>query len=292
VTPTEDEREMDDFNEAGEFAPPSSAEAALNPPTESDEAPGAVVQHVAPPQQRDAARPEMPLTPVTEPGKPARSEAQRLEEDGTLIQPRDTAENEFQSGEHVAYIQPTQGTPPPTVTTGEGMGEGVEPMDPQKKEVLDTTAAPHQPQSQSAIDPSRPDVADDVLNDRESPEVASGIAGTDTISPTPATGPGQDDLTVISGVGRKMAAALRAAGIDSYTKLAAASDDDLRKAVAAGGMRLAPSLSTWRQQAGFLARGDRAGFDALKNATKGQTVEQHEDTKDEKRTNFIDPGRN
>jgi predicted flap endonuclease-1-like 5' DNA nuclease len=76
-------------------------------------------------------------------------------------------------------------------------------------------------------------------------------------------------LDVIEGIGPKMAAALRTAGIDSFTKLSTTADDNLRKAVEAAGMRLAPSLNTWRDQAAFLARGDRAGFEAMKKTLSG-----------------------
>src|SRR5688572_29453042 len=48
-----EERALDDVETAGEFAPPTSAEAALNPPTESDSVPGAVVKPAAPPQKKD-----------------------------------------------------------------------------------------------------------------------------------------------------------------------------------------------------------------------------------------------
>ncbi|MBI5667620.1 MAG: hypothetical protein HZC41_06395 [Chloroflexi bacterium] len=65
-----------------------------------------------------------------------------------------------------------------------------------------------------------------------------------------------DDLTVIEGIGAKTAAALHAAGIDSYAKLARASEPELRTALAAAGMRFAPSLSTWPQQAEYAMRGD------------------------------------
>lgn len=263
------ERAMDDVVEAGEFAPPTSAEGALNPPTESDSVAGAVVQQRTPVQTEDKARPEMPLEPH-EVEKPEQTQAERLDEKGDLLQPADTAENEFQSGEHVAGNQPTQSAPPPTVTTGEGAGEGQEPLEPEEKEVLDTQAAPPQPTDNKTVDPTQPDVADAVLNDEEDEATTEGIAPSDRIE----AGSGKpDDLTPILGIGRQMQAALRAAGYDTYTKLAGASEDELRAAIEAAGMRLAPTLSTWPEQAGFLARGDRDGFEALKNAMRSDANE-------------------
>ncbi|MBK8026341.1 MAG: DUF4332 domain-containing protein [Chloroflexi bacterium] len=69
-----------------------------------------------------------------------------------------------------------------------------------------------------------------------------------------------DDLTVIEGIGPKMAAALKKAGIDTFAKLAAASVDSLKAAISAAGMSFSPSLPTWAEQAGFLARGDVDGL--------------------------------
>src|SRR5690606_3575376 len=54
-------RAVEELETAGAFAPPSSIEGALNPPTESDSVPGAVVQHETPVQERDPAAHETPL---------------------------------------------------------------------------------------------------------------------------------------------------------------------------------------------------------------------------------------
>ncbi len=74
-----------------------------------------------------------------------------------------------------------------------------------------------------------------------------------------------DDLTVIEGIGPKMSGALVAAGIDTFAKLAEASEDQIKAAIEAGGLRFAPSLGTWAQQAGFAARGDWEGLKALQD---------------------------
>lgn len=78
-----------------------------------------------------------------------------------------------------------------------------------------------------------------------------------------------DNLTVVEGIGPKMSAALVAAGIDTYAKLAAASEDTLRAAVESAGMRLAPSIPTWAEQAGYAAKGDWDGLKALQGTLKG-----------------------
>lgn len=64
------------------------------------------------------------------------------------------------------------------------------------------------------------------------------------------------DLTVIEGIGPKIAAALVTAGINTFDKLARATESELRTALASAGLRFAPSLTTWNQQAEYAARGD------------------------------------
>jgi predicted flap endonuclease-1-like 5' DNA nuclease len=183
----------------------------------------------------------------------------------------------------------------PTVTTGEGFGEGIEPMEPAKKAVLDTTSAPPQPGDTTDIEAAHPEIVDNIVNDRDSDTEASAVAPKETVRPksaaAKASGGKSDDLTVLHGVGPKMQAALRSGGLDSYTKIAAASDEELRAAIEQAGMRLAPNLDTWREQAIFLARGDREGFEAMKNALRGQTVESDEDSDAQEKDNFTDTGR-
>lgn len=72
-----------------------------------------------------------------------------------------------------------------------------------------------------------------------------------------------DDLERIEGIGKKIAAVLQAAGIDSFRKLSQASEDELRAVIKAAGLRLAPSLPTWSEQASYAARGDWAGLKKL-----------------------------
>ncbi|MBO0608060.1 helix-hairpin-helix domain-containing protein [Myceligenerans salitolerans] len=71
----------------------------------------------------------------------------------------------------------------------------------------------------------------------------------------------QDDLTRIEGVGPKIAAALRAAGYGSYAKVAEASEDDLRQALAASGIKFAPAAMSFAAQAQYLVEGDEEGLE-------------------------------
>lgn len=69
-----------------------------------------------------------------------------------------------------------------------------------------------------------------------------------------------DDLTVVEGIGPKMASALKAAGITTYRQLAEADEARLMAALEAAGLRFAPSLPTWPEQAAYAARGDWDGL--------------------------------
>ena len=80
---------------------------------------------------------------------------------------------------------------------------------------------------------------------------------------------GGEDLERIEGIGPKIAEALRAAGIRTFSQLAAASDDTLKSALNRASMPFAPSLGTWAEQSALLAKGDEAGFKALTDALTG-----------------------
>jgi F-type H+-transporting ATPase subunit gamma len=75
-----------------------------------------------------------------------------------------------------------------------------------------------------------------------------------------------DDLTKIEGIGPKMSAALIAEGYETFEKIAAASEEGLRTAIENQGLRFAPSLLTWADQAKFAARGDWDGLKMLQDS--------------------------
>lgn len=85
-------------------------------------------------------------------------------------------------------------------------------------------------------------------------EAAAAPLGATTVVADVEREQGDDELTAVEGIGPEMARALRAAGIDGLAGLAAADDAQLRAAVADAGLRFAPSLATWSQQARRLAR--------------------------------------
>jgi predicted flap endonuclease-1-like 5' DNA nuclease len=73
---------------------------------------------------------------------------------------------------------------------------------------------------------------------------------------------GADNLQRIEGIGPKIDAALRSAGITTFVRLESATLDQLRDALASSGLTFAPSLVTWSRQAAFLVSGDEPGFAA------------------------------
>jgi predicted flap endonuclease-1-like 5' DNA nuclease len=72
-----------------------------------------------------------------------------------------------------------------------------------------------------------------------------------------------DDIERIEGIGPKIGRVLREAGLGTFTAIAQASPETLRAALKVGGVRLAPSLVSWPDQAQLLADGDEDGFRAF-----------------------------
>lgn len=82
-----------------------------------------------------------------------------------------------------------------------------------------------------------------------------------------------DDLTVIEGIGPKIAAVLRSAGITTWWQLHHADLPRLHSLLEAAGPRFqVHDPSTWPQQAGMLARGQWDEFRELTDALKGGRV--------------------
>ncbi|WP_433211949.1 helix-hairpin-helix domain-containing protein [Dactylosporangium sp. CS-047395] len=99
----------------------------------------------------------------------------------------------------------------------------------------------------------------------EEPEAVDAdlVADVESAFAAPSEAAPQDRLERIEGIGPKIAAALRSAGISTYEQLAAADRSTVEDALERGNLRFAPSIGTWSQQARLLADGDEAGFKAL-----------------------------
>ncbi len=80
-------------------------------------------------------------------------------------------------------------------------------------------------------------------------------------SPLPATG--ADDLSRIKGLGPKLQALLPTLGITTYAQIAAMTESDLAELdPKLGAFAGRPARDGWVEQAGYLAAGDIAGFEA------------------------------
>jgi predicted flap endonuclease-1-like 5' DNA nuclease len=72
-----------------------------------------------------------------------------------------------------------------------------------------------------------------------------------------------DDLTILEGIGPKIAAALGAAGISTYAKLAEQDPAELERVVRTAGVRMVGKALTWPEQAHLLAQGRLEEWKAL-----------------------------
>ena len=79
-----------------------------------------------------------------------------------------------------------------------------------------------------------------------------------------------DDLKKVEGIGPKAAEALQAAGVDSFSKLAAKSADEIKAILdAADGNFAAMDPTTWPEQAGLAAKGKWEELQALQDKLSG-----------------------
>ena len=81
--------------------------------------------------------------------------------------------------------------------------------------------------------------------------------------PAAPDGAQPDDLKRIEGIGPKIDAALKAAGLSTFVQLEKTSAETLRAILERAELPAQASVVTWGEQAGFLVRGDEAGFKAL-----------------------------
>ena len=100
---------------------------------------------------------------------------------------------------------------------------------------------------------------------------ALGTVEADAAAPLPSAPPAGDDLTIIEGVGPKIAEELLgAAGIRTWAELAATPVERLRELLSAAGSRFAAhDPGTWPEQAALAAKGDFEALDKLKAELDG-----------------------
>jgi predicted flap endonuclease-1-like 5' DNA nuclease len=128
--------------------------------------------------------------------------------------------------------------------------------DPEQRVVSEKTAAPQQPYEAAQIGEITPERA----ADPNIPEMSAAASPAIVEQEREGTVASPNDLVIIDGIGAKSAAALRAAGIDSFQKLANASPDQIRAALAAAKVRVIGEVESWSHQAAYAAREDWAGM--------------------------------
>ncbi|MBI4761442.1 MAG: DUF4332 domain-containing protein [Chloroflexota bacterium] len=80
-----------------------------------------------------------------------------------------------------------------------------------------------------------------------------------------------DDLTVIEGIGPKVAKALKEAGIHSFADLAKANAASVQKILDAAGLQML-NPEGWIEQAKLAAKGDMDGLKKLQSEMKGGRI--------------------
>ena len=86
-----------------------------------------------------------------------------------------------------------------------------------------------------------------------------------------ATGDKQasDDLTKLEGIGPKISQALKAAGYNTFGKVAGATEVELRVTLERAGIKLAPAAATWPHQAALADRGEWEELKKLQDSLVG-----------------------
>jgi predicted flap endonuclease-1-like 5' DNA nuclease len=97
------------------------------------------------------------------------------------------------------------------------------------------------------------------------PEVKAPVAAV----PIPASPIKPDDLTLIEGIGPKISSLLQAAGITTFTQLAEADLNLLKKILEDAGLQHLADPATWGEQAKLAADGKWEEFKALTDSLKG-----------------------
>lgn len=83
-----------------------------------------------------------------------------------------------------------------------------------------------------------------------------------------AAAPMADDLTIVEGIGPKVAALLKEAGITTFRQLADANVGHLEELLREAGLRMM-NPATWPEQARLAALGDHEGLQQLQDSLKG-----------------------
>ncbi|SCE93476.1 Helix-hairpin-helix domain-containing protein [Micromonospora haikouensis] len=191
--------------------------------------------------------------PATEPEPVAATPAEpepATDPEPVAVTPAEPAAETADAEPVAGAVEPVETAPVPPVAES-APAEPVLPAEPVAEPVSEPgagAATPVVPAPRTPVDDALPPTADgseaqDAPVEPEPAPVAAGAATTGSA----------DDFRRIQGIGPKMAAALQDAGIRTYRQLADLDEAALRETIRAAGLRAAPSLATWPQQAKVLA---------------------------------------
>lgn len=247
--------------------PPRVTPVSPETPAPADEPqPEPEVVPVSPETPAPAAEPEpVPQSPETPtPDAPSqRMPTKRAEDTGVpAAELKHTARTEYADPETSVAAQ----EPAPAPEADESVTT-TERSEPEKQVVAETMSAPQQPYESEQVGTITPEQAERVLDEsRDNAHDSDVPAVTETASPRVAAqeasgaAGGANDLIRIDGIGPKISAALNAAGVDSFEKLANTPPETLRSILTNAGVRLIGEVDSWAQQASYAARGDWAGL--------------------------------
>jgi small subunit ribosomal protein S2 len=102
------------------------------------------------------------------------------------------------------------------------------------------------------------------------PEVVATPVEETPVAEATASSEGSDDLTLVEGIGPKIAELCHAKGITTFAQLAATSEDDLKAMLTEGGSSFASkNPGTWAKQAQLAAEGKMDELKAWQDEMKG-----------------------
>jgi predicted flap endonuclease-1-like 5' DNA nuclease len=131
------------------------------------------------------------------------------------------------------------------------------PVAPPPPPIADTPVAASAPQP----DPEPAPLADEPIAAAAPLDASPAALAASDPAPTPSGG---DDLTRMKGVGPKLAERLNALGVTSFAQIAEFSPAEAEALDAQlGTFQGRIHRDRWIEQAGFLARGDQAGYEAV-----------------------------
>lgn len=187
-------------------------------------------------------------------------------------QPSEKNEPSFMArNEYVKAEQGTEKDVPPAPPAKTNEAETSPRTQPEEQVVMESTADAPQPYETVQHGEITPEAAEQVAEGNgDSTHIAANLTETAPTTPPGDVAGRPDDLMRIDGIGRKVSAALQAAGIDSFQKLANTSNERLQEILQAANVRVVSNFSTWPQQASYAAQGDWEGFNRFNRERKSR----------------------